>query len=197
MSEDRPEAQGFFARKVPARWFFLAVAFLLVVLAAVVLTLLLVDKTRDSERRAAAEAATSTLGVSSPYDLTELPADTDLDVVDNAAFISILVPNAEGKLTSYGMSSELPTTEALVKAVKKADKVGDEEAATLAAAGSTGDPGAAGDTTGSPTITFVLPTRETLTFVVNLEQGLIVRGDQTWRPDGDLKALIEAAIAGP
>ena len=100
--------------------------------------------------------------------------------------MSIYVPNESGTLTSYGVSSDLPATQALSEAIRKADEVGaDEAAATLGAKAA------------DSTITFVLPSRDTLTFALYLEQGMIARGSQVWRPDGDLKALVEAAIAGP
>ena len=159
-------------------------------MAAIVATVLLVDRSHDNARRAAAIAATSTSGVTSPYDLTELPAGTDLDVVEKAAFVSIFVPNGSGTFTSYGVHSDLPAAQALTKAIQDADEVGADSGASV-----TGTTTA--DATATSTITFVLPTRETLTFTLDLEQGLVARGGQVWRPKGDLKALVEAATVNP
>jgi hypothetical protein len=190
VSGNKSEGRAFFARSVPLKWVLISALALVVVMAAIVVAVFLVDRSHDNARRAAASAATSTTGVTSPYDLTELPADTDLDVIGSAAFVSIYVPNESGTLTSYGISSDLPAAQAITKAVLEAKEMDAETAAS--ATGAT-----TGGTTGASTMTFVLPTRETLTFGLNLEQGLIVRGSQTWRPNGDLKALVEAAVAGP
>jgi hypothetical protein len=167
---------------VSRRWMVIIATIVIVLIAAVTVVAILVDRDRDKARRAAAIAATSTTGVTSPYDLTELPADADLDVVEDAAFVSILVPSAEGRPTGYGVSANLPAAQALMASVRDADEV-DAEA-----------PGSAGD---AGTLAFVLPTRETLTFTLDLEHGLVSRGGHTWRPDGDLKALIESATTTP
>ena len=190
MSGESADKQGFFARGVPLKWVFVSAAGLIVVFAAIVVAVVLVDQSRDNSRKAEAAAATSTTGVTSPYDLTELPADAELDAIEHAAFVSILVPNVSGTLTSYGISSDLPAAQALTQAIRDADDV---------------DPGTPASSTGNSagqagvvsTITFVLPTRETLTFGLDLDQGLITRGDRAWRPRGDLRALVETAIAGP
>jgi hypothetical protein len=186
VSADASEKQGFSSRSVSLKWVVLTAVILLVVMAAIVVTVLLVDYSRDNADRAAAEAATATTGVASPYDLTELPVATDLDVIEGAAFVSIYVPNDSGTLTSYGISSDLPAAQALTDAVRNAEEMGADAAAS-----------ALGSKAAGATMTFVLPTRETVTFALYLEQGMIARGAQVWRPDGDLRALVEAAIAGP
>ncbi len=191
MSPKTSRRQAFFSRNVSFKWILVAALVLLVVMAAVVVTVLLVDRSEDNARRAAAAAAASTTGITSPYDLIELPADTDLDVVEDAAFVSIYVPNERGQPTGYGVNSELPAAQALIQAVKDAD-----EAETPASEG-----GAEGTTPAGPaatsTITFVFATRDTLTFTLDLEAGLISRANKVWRPDGDLAALVEAAVARP
>jgi hypothetical protein len=171
---------------VPLKWVLVTAIAIVAVMAAIVVAVLLVDRSRDEERRAAAFAATSTTGVTSPYDLTELPAETDLDVVEDAAFISISVPSESGAPTSYGISSDLPAAQALMEAIKDADEVDPDVAAP-----------ALGVEASESTVTFVFPTRETLTFVVDLEQGFIARAGTLWQPDGDLEALVAAAVAGP
>jgi hypothetical protein len=167
---------------VSRKWIVIIAVLAIGFIAAVTVVAILVDRDRDEARRAAAIAATSTTGVTSPYDLTELPADTDLDVVEDAAFISILVANAEGKPTSYGVSADLPAAQALTASVRHADEVDAEE---------TGGGGNA------DTLAFVLPSRETLTFTLDLDRGLVSRGGRVWRPDGDLRALIESAVTTP
>jgi hypothetical protein len=160
-----------------------------IVIGAIVATIVLVDHNRDSARRAAAIAATSTTGIASPYDLTELPADTDLNVIADASFVSILIPNDGGKLTSYGINAKLPGVQALAAAIMNAEEVSVATTATTTA-------GAAGAASSS-SIIFVMSSDETMTFSLDLAQGLVARDGQTWRPKGDLKALTKAATAAP
>ena len=186
MAADASQQKESSSRGVPLRWVFVMLAGLLVVMAAVVAAVLLVDRNRDEDARPAAEAATGTTAVASPYDLVELPAETDLDKIEKAAFISLYLPNESGAWTSYGISSSVPAAQALTRAVLAADEVDTDTAAAELGARAAG-----------ATITFVLPSRETLTFALYLDEGLIARGAQVWRPDGDVQALTAAAIAGP
>jgi hypothetical protein len=186
VSQEEQGKGAFFTRSVSLKWVLLTVGIMVILMAAIVLAVLLVDRSQDNARRAAAVAATSSTGVTSPYDLTELPADTDLDVVEDAAFISIFIPNESGRLTSYGISSVLPAAQALAEAIKHADKVDTESVTSTTEAG-----------TVVSTITFVFATRDTLTFSLDMDRGLVARGGRTWRPDGNLRALVEAAVAGP
>jgi hypothetical protein len=199
VSQSSSGRKGFLARKLPAKWFVIVVLTLVVVMAAVVVTVLLVDRDRDEARRTAAATGAAATSAASPYDLTELSINTDLDVVEDAAFVSIFVPNESGKMTSYAISSELPAAQALMEAIRNSEEIDSDAATTatsVATAGSSAG-GDSGDAALTPTIIFVFPSRDTLTFVLDLERGLITRGGQTWRPDGDLKALVETAIAGP
>jgi hypothetical protein len=180
------EKQAWLARTLPLKWVLVVVIALIIVMAAIVATVLLIDRSRDDDRRAAADAATSTTGITSPYDLAELPLDADLDVVEKAAFVSIFVPNDSGTLTSYGVSADLPAARSLIEAIKGADKV-DPDGALSELGGKAAE----------SSLTFVLPTRETVSFALYLEQGVVARGADVWQPDGDVKALIDAAIAGP
>jgi hypothetical protein len=193
------------------RWIIIIAVLVLDLIIAIAVIAFVLDRERDEARRAAAVAATSTTGVSSPYDFTELPDEVDLDVIKDASFLSILVPNGIGELTSYGVSMDLPAAKALADAVRDADEVDAELAATIAGTASTGDDGTGTGTTGTdPTgagvagtgvagaaLTFVLPGRETLTFLMDLEQGLIAREGRAWQVDGDLRALVQAATASP
>ena len=192
MSNNGSEKQGFFARRISAKWFLLGMLLLVVVMAAVVVTVLLVDRSRDEARRAANASQETTTNVTSPYDFTELPAEADLDAVKDAAFVSIFVPNDAGTMTSYAITGERPAAQALIAAIRDAEET---DGGATAASGTTPDTSGNGILT--PTITFVFASRDTLTFALDLDKGLITRGGQTWRPDGDLKALVETAIAGP
>lgn len=166
----------------------------LLVAAAVVAVVL--DRNRDAERRDALSAATSTAGATSPYDLTEMPPATGIEVIAGASFVSIFVPNQAGTPTSYGVSADVPAARALIDAILDAEEV--DLADVTAPAGSAPET-SAGPAGGSfsPTVTFVLPTRETLAFLLDLDQGVISRGERAWRPAGDLRALVAAALAGP
>lgn len=173
----------------------------LVIVAAVAVAVVAVNRDRDETRLGAALATTSTAGIVSPYDLRELPADADLDVVGDASFISLTLPNKVGGQTSYGISLELPAAQALCKAIQNADKVdGSSQAgATSADQGTAMQQGAqaAADLGNVATMTFVLPSRETLTFGLDFDRGLISRCGMVWRVDGNLRALTEAATVAP
>jgi hypothetical protein len=181
---------GFFERRVSLRWVLGGAALLLVIMAAILVTVFLVDR-HDDARREAALAVTSSTDVTSPYDFSELPADSRLDIVEDAAFVSIFLPNDEGGTVSYGISSELPSAQALAEAIAGADEVDPDALATTT--GTLLDPAA--DVASISTITFVFADRTTLTFALDLDQGLVAREGQAWQPDGDLHALVEAAIA--
>ena len=134
-------------------------------------------------------AATSTTDAGSPYDLTELAGEVDLGLVGQASFASISISGAGGRLTSYGVSSDLPAMQALSRAIQDAKEVDAQSLGPVATGG--------GAPTATSTIVFVLPSRETLTFTLDLDHGLISRGNGTWRPAGDLRALVEAATTRP
>ena len=190
MSRGTTQEQGFFQRRVPLKWVLVGAASLLIVMVAIVLAVFLVDRDRDEARLAEAASAASSTAVTSPYDFSELPAGTGLETVDDAAFVSILIPDETGSLTSYGISSGLPAAQALSRAVRDAKGL-DVDAAASIAAGTAG-----ADETTASTITFVFADRSTLTLVLDLERGLVTRGDQAWQAAGDLEALVNAAIQG-
>jgi hypothetical protein len=164
---------------------------------AIVVVAIVLDRQRGDARRASA-AATSTTGVGSPYDFVELPDDVDLDRIETASLVSILLADEAGKLTSYGMSTGLPAAQALAEAVRGAEEVDAVAAEEITGSGSTsvGEPGEGVDSGSQATITFVLPNREILTLLAYLDRGLLARGENAWRIDGDLRALVEAAISG-
>jgi hypothetical protein len=184
---------------VSRKWVIVTAVVVAALIIAIAVVAIVLDRERDEARRAAATAATSTTGISSPYDFVELPDDEDLDAVEAASLVSILVADEDGKLTSYGVSTGLPAARALSDAVRDAQEVDAETVSEMSGPGSTSAEGAGGDadSTASATITFVLPSREILTFLADLDTGLLARGDSAWQIDGDLRALVEAAISSP
>ena len=190
MSGASAERGAFFKRRVPLKGVFILVSAMVVIMVAIVVILVLVDRDRDEARRLAAAAVTSSTVVTSPYDFSEMADDTDLDALENAAFVSILIANSQGNPTSYGISSDLPAAQALSEAIRSGDELDSGEAAefTAAFAGAA----AAGDRATS-TITFVFADRGTLTFYLDLDAGVVARGEHVWQADGDLRALVEAA----
>jgi hypothetical protein len=193
VSQDSMGEQGFLKRRVPMKWVLIGLGAMLVIMVAIVVALVLIDHDRDETRRLAAAAATSSTMVTSPYDFSELAGDTDLDALENAAFVSILIANDLGNPTSYGISSDLPAARALSEAIRNADKLGSDEATAFTAAFA--DKAAAGDRAVS-TITFVFADRGTMTFFLDIDAGVVARGEEVWRADGDLRALVEDALAG-
>jgi hypothetical protein len=189
MSADtaKPSSSG-----TPRKRYLLAAAALVVVVVIVVVVVVVVTRGGDSDTATPDDLSAVTL-VTSPYDMIELPSDIDLDVVSKASFISILVPDDSGKLTSYGVSSDLPAAKALMQAVADGKAVDDETAASVTAS----TVPASGGSNGTATITFVFASRETLTFALALADGLVARGSKAWKPEGDLKALVQAAIKSP
>jgi hypothetical protein len=187
------DKKAFFKRRVQLKWVLVLVAVMLVIMVTIVVVLVLVDRDRDEDRRQAAATTTSSPPVTSPYDFSELPADTDLAALGQVAFVSILAPNDQGDATSYGISSDLPAAQALSEAIRNAAELDSNEAAALTAA--LAGAMVAGNATPS-TITFVFADRGTLTFVLNLDLEIVTRGERAWRPDGDLRALVEAALMG-
>jgi hypothetical protein len=168
---------------------FVAILVVGLVVAIAVLAVIL-DRERDQARLASAIAATSTTGVSSPYDFVELPGNTDLGRLAEASLVSILVKDATGQVTSYGVSTALAAAQALTAAFGDAEEADDATAEELLQTGE----GAASES--QATITFVLPNREIMTFSADLDRGLVARDDSVWRVDGDLRALVEAATSG-
>jgi hypothetical protein len=142
-----------------------------VALAVVALTAYLIG--RGGDGAASSTTTTQAVVVTSPYDLTEADPDVDLDAVRDAKFASILLDTGGG-VTSYMVASEQPAFEALAKAVAGADETDEPIAAT------------------GSTLAFVMPDRVTVTFDIDTGAGLIGREDRSWRPDGDLAALIAA-----
>jgi|WetSurMetagenome_2_1015567.scaffolds.fasta_scaffold10768_2 hypothetical protein len=195
MSGDKTKSPSAKTRGPLSRRALLLCASVFVVIVAVVVVVVVLTTGDDKENGAAlGDESTATL-VTSPYDMIELPGDMPLDVVAKASFISILVPDAKGSLTSYSVKSDLPPAQALISAVTSAKEVDEQLAAAVTA--TTIPLTAGGSSTATATITFVFASRETLTFALDLGQGLIARESQAWKPEGDLRALVEAAIKAP
>lgn len=173
------------ARAVFATRAVVGIVALVVVITAIV-TVLVLQRNREGADPSVSEGTASATLVTSPYDLTEMPAGAGPDRVKDALLVSVFVPNESGTLTSYGMRADLPGAQALVKAVREAERV---------------DPDVAAEELGSKApesrLTFVLPSRQTLTFALYLDQGMIARDAEVWRPEGDLRGLIQAATTRP
>ena len=141
---------------------------LVVLLVAVVL----IQSGRGGRSSTTTTVSTAAVGAS-PYDLIEAPGDFEFTTLGEAKFASILLETPEG-LTSYMVAADQAAFEALARSVEAARAV-DEPV-----------PGA------SSTLTFVLPDRVTVTFVLDTAAGLIAREGTVWRPEGDLAALVRA-----
>lgn len=152
----------------------LIAASVVVVVLAVVIPIV-VTQTHDGGEQSQGTSADGARSVSSPYDMTEVPATVDLKIIKDSKFVSLAIKDASGKLTSYGLDSSLPSAQTLEAAVINAKEVD----ATVAAGGST--------------MTFVFSDRRTVTFDLDVNHGLVSRGGKTWRPQGDLKALVTRA----
>ena len=153
-----------------------------VLIAAAILFVIAHEQSRKNAQRAAADDATSTTTVTSPYDMTEVSGKLAFNILDSTTFISILVPNDEGKLTSYMADASGSAAKALIQAVRGSSEV----KPAPAAGGST-----------ASTLTFVLPSRQIVTFTLDLSAGLLYRQGQAWQPKGDLKTLVQAATTAP
>ena len=153
-----------------------------VIIAAAILFVIAHEQSRRNSQRAAADDATSTTSVTSPYDMTEVSGKLDFNILENATFISILVPNAQGKPTSYMADASGSAATALIQAVHDSSGV---------------KPAPASNGSTASTLTFVLPSRQTVTFTLALDAGLLYRQGQAWQPKGDLKALVQAATTAP
>ena len=155
-----------------------------VIIAAAVLFVLARQGPGNGRTDADDEGVASAGGVTSPYDLTEVGGELDFDVLEDSTFVSILTTNSEGKPTSYMADAAGGPAQALIQAVRKADKI-DTPPSTAAAQDMVA------------TLTFVLPSRLTVTFALDLDEGLIWREGIAWRPEGDLASLIQAATTAP
>jgi hypothetical protein len=175
------------ARKVTITRRSILVIVIAVIVATGFLAIIANQQARENARRQAASDATSTTNVTSPYDVTEITGDLDLGILEDATFVSILIPNAEGKPTGYMVDADSDAARKIIDAVRKAPEVKpeDDATATTVSAGS------------GSTLTFMLPSRQTVTFAVNLDTGVLTRDGTAWHPRGDLKALLTAATTPP
>lgn len=122
---------------------------------------------------AAPVTTTSTAGptVTSPYDLTEAAADFDIQSVGGAKFASLLLETPDG-LTSYMVAAGQESFAGLAQAVAAASPV-DEPAPETA-----------------ESLAFVMPDRVTVTFTLDIANGLIAREGAVWRIGEDLGSLV-------
>jgi hypothetical protein len=166
---------------------------LLAVVAVVVVVLLVVLLNRDGDKgqSGSTEGGGDATQVTSPYDLHELPAGTGPGDVKNASLVSISLPAAGGRSDYYGLSATTPAAKALIRAISGAREVDPAAVSTTA----TAVPSTASQAASLATLTFLFPDRSTLAFDLYLGQGIIARGGHSWQVDGDLAALIEAAVS--
>ena len=195
MSGDKTKSASAKTRRPLSRRALLLGAAVFVVIIVVVVVVVVLTTGDDKQEGAALDDGSTATLVTSPYDMIELPGGMSLDVVAKTSFISILVPDGKGSLTSYSVKSDLPAAQALISAVTDAKEVDEKLAAAVTA--TTVPLTAGGGSTATATITFVFASRETLTFALDLGEGLIAREGQAWRPEGDLKTLVDAAIQAP
>lgn len=154
-----------------------------VIVATGFLAIIAHQQAQENARRRAALNATSTTDLKSSYDVTEFTGDLDLDALKNATFLSIMIPNAQGRPTSYMVDAGRDAAKNLIDAIRKAPEVKPQ-----GSQGSSSDTGAAGST-----LTFMLPSHQTVTFSLDLSAGTIARQGRVWHPRGDLSALVDAA----
>ncbi len=137
----------------------------------------------------AADANGSATQVTSPYDLHELPAGTGPGDVGHASLVSISLADQSGKSAYYSLSADTEEFKALAEAVSGADEVGAADVVTTTIAGTS-----SGTTTVTPTLTFLFTDRTTLAFDLYLKQGIVGRGGDFWKAEGNLEALVQAAV---
>lgn len=165
------------------------VAATMLLAGAVLVGILFVASSCGGKEATGASSTTSTTKrhtVSSQKALTEAPAKTDLRMIQNVSFVSISLVDASGPEKSYGVSAAREPAQKLIEAVRSAKKVEGKSTSTVT-----------GQQSEHSSLIFVLSTRQTLTFTMDLASGLISRSGETWRPEGDLKELIAAAIKKP
>lgn len=140
------------------------------------------------DKAAGAGSTTSTKRhtTSSQKSLVEAQAKTDLQTIKNVSFVSILLVDASGSMTSYGVSTKLQAAQKLIEAIRSAKRVDGKSTSSVVSGQKA-----------HPSITFVLSSRQTVTFTMDLTSGLISRSGETWRPEGDLKSLVTTAIKKP
>ena len=107
---------------------------LLAVAAVIVVVVLLVtgggDETDDTSGPGTDIGITN---ITSPYDVHELPADTDLGDVEDATLVSISLVTTGGGAAYYGLSSDTEPAQALIKAVADAKALEAAEVSTTQA----------------------------------------------------------------
>ncbi len=111
--------------------------------------------------------------VTSPYDLTEAGDDFDMSGVGEAKFASLLLETPDG-VTSYMVAAGQESFSQLARAVAEATPMGAPVPAT------------------AESLTFVMPDRVTVTFVLDRANGLIGRDGTAWRIGEDLGSLVSA-----
>lgn len=161
---------------------------LLIIAAVVVVVVLLLTSGNEAGDGGTTGTLAGDTDITSPYDLHELSADTGPGDVQKASLVSISLPAADGASDYYGLSSDTEPAKALMKAVADADEVEASEESTSSESTTT-------DQVPLSTLTFLFPDRSTLTFELDVDAGTVARGGRVWLVDGDLAALVDAAIS--
>ena len=155
------------------RWWIPVVVALAPILLMLIATLWFIGRDNDAS---VAETTAATGTTTTRADFTEVPT-FDLAKVGGAKFASLTMKQGEG-LQSYMFASRQPGFTALAEAVAAAKPVD----------GTVGDTGA--------TLTFVTKDKGTVTLRLDLAADRFSYGGKTWQPGGDLKAIVERAVAG-
>jgi hypothetical protein len=180
------------------RYLIPALVALIVALAGVAIALA-ISGDEGSPQHGVTEQATTT-APTFPYDFVEAPEEVTVETLENAKFASLTLVTPDG-LESYLLAADseafVSLTEALAGANEGPHEVTPEDMAPGEAAGSTTPSGSDALIPGVTvsTLTYVMDDRSTYTLVLDLEDGILFRGDQEWRPQADLGGLIQAATA--
>lgn len=164
-----------------------------VLLAAGILFFIASQQRKADYDRLAQSSATSSAEFGSSRELSELTGELDLEALEDSAFVSILAPAPDGRPTSYMVTAERVEGQALIDAVRDSKRLKADD--PLASGATTTTASAEPSDALSSTVTFVLVSRQTITFVMDLETGLLYRDGRAFRPDGDLAGLVKSAAA--
>lgn len=164
------------------------VAAAVVVAVVIIVAIIVVIMTCGGDEGSMAQKGATSTTRTTLRELTESAAATNLDSLSKATLVSIYLPSATGRPTSYGLSPKLAPVKNLIDAMKAA-----KETSTGTSVSSTTTATSSGKYSSQPAITFVLKDRTTMTFTLDLDNGQFSRNGKTWKVNGDLKALITAA----
>ena len=184
------------SRRLPRQTQLMLLAVILLIIVAIIVVVALVwgpgDGADDSNGNGTAAGETV---VTSPYDLHELPAEAGPGDVEKASLVSISLAAADGSADYFGLSADTEPAKALMKAVADAEELEKPDTTDTTDAVGAAETTAPGDQTPGSMLTFLFPDRTTLAFDLDVDEGTIARGGRVWQVDGDLAALIDAAVS--